>query len=313
MRKLCAFLMLAVMLFTMTACGENDSVEYQEESTVEQSAADTEAAAEETPKEIESLEETEAEEADLLTLEQVTPEHLTQKTLPQEGAWLKETDQVSLVAAIEEKDIYLYCLNNGHPWGGEGVILQCGEAFWTYPVACMIKYRYPVFESCDPDGDGTQELLFATGRCGGTGLYLEDLYVFEPDGEGYSCIALENEQISALINEQVSFELLEDGSLQAFCRDGSQTNMGATRNTQIFRDQISYDYADGVLTLRSSVQVIEEDGQWKYLCDYLDVPAVNKDICASAEYIHTIEADVVYDGETFAFADLHFVESERVT
>lgn len=308
MKRFHICLMAVIILFAITACGENDTAKLQKDETTEQINVEV---AEETVRS-ESVEEATAEETDLLTLNQVTWEHLTQKTLPEEGAWLKETDKVSLVAAIEEKDIYLYCLHNGHPWGGEGVILQYGEMFQTYPLWCLVKYSYPVLESGDIDSDGEEELLLIMGRSGGTGLYIEDLYVFEPDGEGYSCIALETKQIAAMINEQVSFDLLDDGSLQACCQDGSETNMAATRDTWIFLDHISYEVENESVVLSISVQVMKKNGQWKYLCDYIDNPDINKETCAAAEYIHTVEAEVVYDGKEFSLVNLRFEEAERV-
>lgn len=305
MKRFHICLVAVIILFAITACGENDIAKLQKDETTEQINVEV---AEETVK-TESVEEATAEETDLLTLNQVAWEHLTQKTLPQEGAWLKETDKVSLVAAIEEKDIYLYCLHNGHPWGGEGVILQYGETFQAYPLWCLVKYGYPVLESCDLDADRDEELLCVMARNGGTGLYIEDLYVFELGNEGYTCIALESVQIAALINEQVSFDLLDDGILRASCQDGTEINMLAAQNETMLVDRISFDVETDTVTLNTPVQVINEDGQWKYLCDYLDDQAIDKEKCAAAEYIYTVEAEVVYDGQEFSLVNLHFEET----
>ena len=296
MKKLYMMLMVLVVFFAFVACSANNIPERPAEMGNVESPID--------------VTQPEQEDSSLL-LEQVTWEHLTQKTLPEDSAWLKETNQVSLVAAIEEEDIYLYCLHNGHPWGGEGVILQYGETFQTYPLWCLVKYGYPVLQSGDIDADGEEELLLIIGRSGGTGLYIENLYVFEPDGDGYTCVALETTQIATLINEQVSFDWLDDSTLQA-CQTGAETDMLAAKNETMLTDHISFDVEADAVTLSTSVQVINEDGQWKYLCDYIDNPAIDKGNCAAAEHIHTVEAEVAYDGQAFSLVNLHFEEAERV-
>lgn len=297
MKKLYMMLMVLFVIFAFVACSANHIPERPAEMGNVESPID--------------VTQHEQEDSSLL-LKQVTWEHLTQKTLPEEGAWLKETDQVSLVAAIEDKDIYLYCLHNGHPWGGEGVVLQYGEMFQTYPLCCLVKYSYPVLESGDIDADGEEELLLIMGRSGGTGLYIEDLYVFEPGDEGYTCVALESAQIAALINEQVSFGLSDNGILRASCQAGTETNMMAAQNETMLVDRISFDVEADTVTLNTPVQVINEDGQWKYLCDYIDDPTIDKKNCVATEYIHTVEAEVAYDGQAFSLVNLHFEEAERV-
>ena len=304
MKKLCVLLLVLSLSLSLAACGKENTVQPPEQTAA---PVTEETIPEETVDETPVQEETEEDDG-ILQLEEVTEEHLTQKTLPEENVWLKETDQISLVAAIEEKDIYMYCLHNGHPWGGKGVILQTAEGFQTYPIWCLIKYKYPLLESRDMDGDGEEELVCIMGRNGGTGLSISDLYIFEPDSEGYTCLTLQTQQMADLVNEQLTFEMPDERLLVARQPDGTEIEMAAGKEPAMFVDHIKYEAQDGVITLRTSVQVMEEDGQLRFLCDYVDDPAIDKDLCAAADFTYKLEAEVIYDGTAFSLQNVRIVE-----
>ena len=135
-------------------------------------------------------------------------EGLTVDTLPATPVNLRDFSQseswnetVWLLSQDTERDAALYGVIQFENYSPDlnasdklyGVILRAGEQFAYFPFdwdANLWAYQVPELWRGDFDGDGQEELAFALAYVHGSQVWVENLYLFEPDTLEYQAIVL---------------------------------------------------------------------------------------------------------------------------
>lgn len=267
-------------------------------------------------------------EHDELTMETVTFANLTDtEPVTRDNIGVKlRNNNVTSIASLPEKGIYVYSLNNKSDLWGDGVILRYGDQMQVFAENdCTFNRGFPQIASRDLDGDGREEIVFAHCRAGGADCSISEMLVFKQTSEGtYSCAKLDSAVLNEYVNEILSMEMtwgsVDEESITVELKDESVEGRSFGYeipwiNKEFFRDHVMMEIGDKI-TVMLSVQFQKEEGsvylydKYTYVCDYMTKADVENPYVGTGLYL---EMEVGYNGSSFVFSNARVLEQNYDT
>lgn len=232
-----------------------------------------------------------------------------------------EASKMPLLAAIPEKNIYLYGLRSGEAeFEGEitdKVVLYAGdqkqEFGWNYMTP---RFILPQLQTYDFDKDGEDELSVILYVGSGTGVSIEELHIVEIDGKqllsGNQADHPSSENFVDRVFDDYASQLHEMVSFKTFTRAGEligRITIGQKNYDVSLKDYQSAEFGkiNNTLVMESIVRFRSENG--KLAAEF--GAGITSDAFASAVYIGTLQADVNYTGGKFKLKNLRFEENPK--
>jgi hypothetical protein len=219
------------------------------------------------------------------------------------GRWEElEAADIPLLAAIPEKDTYLYAAKTI-----DGVILRVKDTACYYNWLYMTpRGIFPRMEMRDYDGDGAEELSIILYIGSGTGVSVEELHMIElTDGPaaagGQEDHCFDTEDFVQKIRDEVQFKtFLKAGELMGAATIGKKTHTVSLKEYQTE----DFGKVNDALALGDIVGFPSDNGQLK-----IELGAgITGQYAFSPSYIGMIFADVHYNSGVFSLKNLRFGE-----
>lgn len=229
------------------------------------------------------------------TLEHVSLEDLTSDEVTDAEEW----DGISfpLIAAIPDKDIFLYGLHNELH---KGVVLRYHDTLQTFEWDYMVRDTLPEMSLYDIDQDEQDELIVITHVGAGTGISVSELHILELEEDGsYRDIMFEEKDYISQLYAKIHYDY--DSISQVLRVTAGEQTYDIPVKDFLFADEVipepfifKPDY--------SSVALFEFDNRIHLL---VSPDAYINEVFTSGSFLDII-AEVEYNGKEFTLKNFTF-------
>ncbi len=225
-------------------------------------------------------------------LQGATAERLRSITETPSDPWsLSVEDRFFLLDEDKEFDLALYGLS-----GGSGMVLRSGETCYPIYHDWVAQYGTVDFYTGDYDGDGQQECALICDQGGGTGVYLEYLYILEEMENGLAIYKFDNERVCGQI-DRVDFLWDEESKFLQATADGENVVLEVSLQEALGEHQMRG------LNLGEQLSFVCREGQW-YVLIGGGVLVEGWAITQYDLFSLTIETPVYYTGGDFETGEI---------
>ena len=183
---------------------------------------------------------------------------LPRSTTIVDGPISYNTEELPLIGALPNEDIWLYDRKNGE------VVLSVGGQSQTFSWGSMLpRFFYPKLAYFDSDKDGKDEIICAYYTCSGTAFSVYTLHILQGNEDGmWEDHKLTSDQCWHFIHEALRYEI--DVPTQTFTGDlGNQqfvfcSELLSDNSMLIYGEIIDYDLEDPIL-IRAGLGVCPQD------------------------------------------------------
>lgn len=185
-----------------------------------------------------------------------------------------------VVASIPQENLYICVSSDFESMTSHSLFLICGDRSTEYYYDVLIKYIEPDIYSTigemylfDLDNDGEEEIVCILPNGSGTGMYLDELIVFDPDGNGgYVDHALTPEEVSAKMEPLCKASRVDDeNTIVQFITDNGQTFQRVHPYEPSLCLGLSFLITDEEIKMSMYASFVEvNNGIYKFSCDITD-------------------------------------------
>lgn len=205
----------------------------------------------------------------------------------------------SLVAALPERDIFLYGRENGAD-------LHVGDRVYAYDwVYTTPRQIMPVMDVKDFDRDGKEELFVDLNVGSGTGYAVDELHIVEINEDPVKDVIFrEKEYLEQLEQAEIGFRTTtESGELIGEIRIGNRTDKVSLKDYQAENPAFVEDH----ISFSNIVRFYSDNGGLKARFGV----GVFMDNVASPVFIGYVNADIQYEAGKFTMSNYKFAHSDE--